>query len=183
MVPDIQKGIQSFWKIKNIPTIRYCLLYSVYCTVVLRGFNSTLLERPNKKLNYLWFQWIDYYENITIHVDEEENIFFFFKKRLVVICSGDDYPIYGSVPDTSFLCDGLVDGGYYADPEAQCQVYHHMGCLINNGIPMLYTNCKYITVFICQAQSLYSIVFCPRNDTKNSFFGAKKIISPFLCKD
>jgi hypothetical protein len=36
---------------------------------------------------------------------------------------GDDYPVYGSVPETSFICDGLVDGGYYADPEAQCQVY------------------------------------------------------------
>jgi hypothetical protein len=36
--------------------------------------------------------------------------------------SGDDYPIYGTIPETSFLCDGLVDGGYYADPEAQCQV-------------------------------------------------------------
>ncbi len=35
---------------------------------------------------------------------------------------GDDYPVYGSVPETSFICDGLVDGGYYADPEAQCQV-------------------------------------------------------------
>ena len=92
MVPDIQKGIQSFWKIKNIPTIRYCLLYSVYCTVVLRGFNSTLLERPNKKLNYLWFQWIDYYENITIHVDEEENIFFFFKKGWWLFVQGTTIP-------------------------------------------------------------------------------------------
>ena len=37
---------------------------------------------------------------------------------------GEDYPIYSEVPDTSFSCDGQVDGGYYADPEAECQVFH-----------------------------------------------------------
>jgi len=37
---------------------------------------------------------------------------------------GDDYPIFAEVPETSFLCDGQVDGGYYADPEAECQVFH-----------------------------------------------------------
>ena len=28
------------------------------------------------------------------------------------------------VPETAFVCDGQVDGGYYADPEAECQVFH-----------------------------------------------------------
>merc|ERR1711936_1465702 len=37
---------------------------------------------------------------------------------------GEDYPIYAEVPETAFSCDGQVDGGYYADPEAQCQVFH-----------------------------------------------------------
>ena len=37
---------------------------------------------------------------------------------------GDDYPIFAEVPDTSFICDGQVEGGYYADPEAECQVFH-----------------------------------------------------------
>merc|ERR1719244_390678 len=37
---------------------------------------------------------------------------------------GDDYPIFAEVPETSFLCDGQVDGGYYADPEAECQAFH-----------------------------------------------------------
>jgi len=37
---------------------------------------------------------------------------------------GEDYPIYSEVPETSFSCDGQVDGGYYADPEAECQVFH-----------------------------------------------------------
>merc|ERR1711937_249191 len=37
---------------------------------------------------------------------------------------GEDYPIYAEVPESVFSCDGQVDGGYYADPEAQCQVFH-----------------------------------------------------------
>merc|ERR1712073_84162 len=37
---------------------------------------------------------------------------------------GEDYPIYAEAPETAFSCDGQVDGGYYADEEAQCQVFH-----------------------------------------------------------
>merc|ERR1711978_98568 len=37
---------------------------------------------------------------------------------------GEDYPIYAEVPKTAFACDGQVDGGYYADGEAECQVFH-----------------------------------------------------------
>merc|ERR1711892_778372 len=37
---------------------------------------------------------------------------------------GEDYPIYSEVPESGFVCDGQVDGGYYADPEAECQVFH-----------------------------------------------------------
>jgi len=37
---------------------------------------------------------------------------------------GEDYPIYAEAPETAFACDGQVDGGYYADPEAECQVFH-----------------------------------------------------------
>ena len=28
------------------------------------------------------------------------------------------------MPETSFVCDGQVNGGYYGDPEAECQVFH-----------------------------------------------------------
>ena len=31
---------------------------------------------------------------------------------------GEDFPIYGEVPSTSFLCDDRVPG-YYADPEVE----------------------------------------------------------------
>ena len=37
---------------------------------------------------------------------------------------GEDYPIYASPPESSFVCDGQVDGGYYGDPEAECQAFH-----------------------------------------------------------
>merc|ERR1712117_934388 len=37
---------------------------------------------------------------------------------------GEDYPILSEAPETAFSCDGQVDGGYYADEEAQCQVFH-----------------------------------------------------------
>ena len=31
---------------------------------------------------------------------------------------------YDSMPDTSFTCDNKVVGGYYADPDADCQMFH-----------------------------------------------------------
>lgn len=37
---------------------------------------------------------------------------------------GEDYPIFAAAPETAFSCDGQVNGGYYADPEAECQVFH-----------------------------------------------------------
>ncbi len=37
---------------------------------------------------------------------------------------GQDYPILAEVPETAFSCSGQVDGGYYADKDAQCQVFH-----------------------------------------------------------
>merc|ERR1712055_1215571 len=37
---------------------------------------------------------------------------------------GEDYPILSEVPETSFTCDGQVDGGYYGDVEAECQAFH-----------------------------------------------------------
>merc|ERR1711892_985873 len=37
---------------------------------------------------------------------------------------GEDYPIYAEVPVSGFVFDGQVDGGYYADPEAECQAFH-----------------------------------------------------------
>merc|ERR1712244_42469 len=37
---------------------------------------------------------------------------------------GEDYPIFSEVPESGFTCEGQVDGGYYSDPEAECQAFH-----------------------------------------------------------
>merc|ERR1712037_266494 len=37
---------------------------------------------------------------------------------------GEDYPIFAEVPESAFSCEGQVEGGYYADEEAECQVFH-----------------------------------------------------------
>ena len=43
---------------------------------------------------------------------------------------GVDYPVLSTIQETSFSCSGLQFGGYYADPEQQCQAYHV--CLQDN---------------------------------------------------
>lgn len=37
---------------------------------------------------------------------------------------GQDYPIFSSIPETSFKCSEQSLPGYYADVDAQCQVFH-----------------------------------------------------------
>ena len=53
-----------------------------------------------------------------------------------------DYPTYASIPDTSFTCAGRVMGGYYADVETQCQVFHICG-----GSSSIFGSIKYS--FVC----------------------------------
>ncbi|XP_014227678.1 bromodomain-containing protein DDB_G0280777-like [Trichogramma pretiosum] len=38
--------------------------------------------------------------------------------------AGRDYPNLTSIPETSFTCVGKTPGGYYADVETRCQVFH-----------------------------------------------------------
>ena len=45
-------------------------------------------------------------------------------EKAVPRVSGEDYPIYAKVPECGFACDEQVDGGYYVDPKAECQVVH-----------------------------------------------------------
>lgn len=38
---------------------------------------------------------------------------------------GSDYPIHSFIPENNFSCgDDKIFGGYYADPQHDCQVYH-----------------------------------------------------------
>ena len=60
---------------------------------------------------------------------------------------GDDYPIFAEVPETSFFCDGQVEGGYYADPEAECQVFHICGNDGNGGLTKYSFLCPNGTIF------------------------------------
>merc|ERR1719148_283968 len=84
---------------------------------------------------------------------------------------GEDYPIYAEVPESGFSCDGQVDGGYYADPEAECQVFHICTADGAGGLSQYSFLCPNGTVFnqnyfICdwwfnfdcsEAEGLYSL--------------------------
>merc|ERR1712203_15450 len=84
---------------------------------------------------------------------------------------GEDYPIYAEVPESGFSCDGQVDGGYYADPEAECQVFHictadgagglaQYSFLCPNGtiFNQNYSICDWWFNFDCsEAEGLYSL--------------------------
>jgi len=60
---------------------------------------------------------------------------------------GEDYPVYAVPPETSFSCDGYIEG-YYADPEADCQTFH---ICANDGIGGLL---KY--TFLCPNGTLFN---------------------------
>ena len=60
---------------------------------------------------------------------------------------GADYPIYASIPDTSFSCDGQLEGGYYADSEAECQVFHVCGASGDGGLTKYSFLCPNGTIF------------------------------------
>merc|ERR1711892_1391020 len=60
---------------------------------------------------------------------------------------GDDYPIFSEVPETSFLCDGQAEGGYYADPEAECQAFHICANDGNGGLTKYSFLCPNGTLF------------------------------------
>merc|ERR1711910_311596 len=59
---------------------------------------------------------------------------------------GEDYPIFAFAPDTSFLCDGKIEG-YYADPEADCQSFHICANLGDGGLTKYSLLCPNGTLF------------------------------------
>merc|ERR1719211_135986 len=84
---------------------------------------------------------------------------------------GEDYPIYAEAPETGFSCEGQVDGGYCADPEAECQVFQICTADGQGGLSKYSFLCPNGTIFnqnyfICdwwfnfdcaEAEDLYSI--------------------------
>ncbi|XP_040580541.1 uncharacterized protein [Lepeophtheirus salmonis] len=83
---------------------------------------------------------------------------------------GEDYPILAEVPETSFSCEGQVEGGYYADPDTECQAFHVCAADGEGGLAKYSFLCGNGTIFnqeafICdwwfnfdcsQATALYS---------------------------
>jgi len=63
---------------------------------------------------------------------------------------GVDYPVQATIQETSFTCDGLVFGGYYADTEQDCQAYHV--CLLDPVDPEL----LYPVSFLCPNGTVFN---------------------------
>lgn len=60
---------------------------------------------------------------------------------------GEDYPIFAEAPETAFSCEGQVNGGYYADSEAQCQVFHICAANAEGGLAKYSFLCPNGTIF------------------------------------
>lgn len=60
---------------------------------------------------------------------------------------GEDYPIFAEAPETEFSCEGQVNGGYYADSEAQCQVFHICAANAEGGLAKYSFLCPNGTIF------------------------------------
>jgi hypothetical protein len=100
---------------------------------------------------------------------------------------GEDYPILGEVPDTAFDCTGRVEGGYYADTEAECQPFHICTNDGNGGMSKYSFLCPNGTLFnqqyfICEywfnvdcslAESLYGL-----NDAIGTVEGGNEDAAP-----
>ncbi|XP_040583502.1 uncharacterized protein [Lepeophtheirus salmonis] len=83
---------------------------------------------------------------------------------------GEDYPIFAKVPETSFSCDGQIEGGFYADTETNCQAFHVCASTAEDGLRKMSFLCPNGTIFnqeyfVCDwwfnfdcanAESLYS---------------------------
>ncbi|EDV93395.1 uncharacterized protein LOC6564416 [Drosophila grimshawi] len=83
--------------------------------------------------------------------------------------AGVDYPIYAQVPRTNFDCTQQPLPGYYADIEAQCQVFHI--CALNRTYSFL---CPNGTVFsqetlVCVWWNQYDCVSAPSLYANNAY--------------
>ncbi|KAH8417079.1 hypothetical protein KR222_002890, partial [Zaprionus bogoriensis] len=83
--------------------------------------------------------------------------------------AGVDYPVYAQVPRTNFDCAQQPLPGYYADIEAQCQVFHI--CALNRTYSFL---CPNGTVFsqetlVCVWWNQYDCVSAPSLYANNAY--------------
>merc|ERR1712142_1445320 len=66
---------------------------------------------------------------------------------------GEDYPIFSSVPQTSFTCEDKYEGSYYADMETGCQVHHTCGNREDFNLIKFSSLCPNGTIFDQQGQT------------------------------
>merc|ERR1711970_1005821 len=60
---------------------------------------------------------------------------------------GEDYPTFAQVPETSFQCDGQIEGGYYADLDTDCQAFHICAADAEGGLTKYSFLCPNGTLF------------------------------------
>ena len=97
---------------------------------------------------------------------------------------GVDYPILAEVPDTGFSCDGQVthfvgiilyrfsfqaEGGKYADPDAQCQVFHFCALGDTEGGLITYS-------FLCPNGTIFN------QESEESLKFVKSLLFPISAK-
>jgi len=80
---------------------------------------------------------------------------------------GEDYPIFSAVPQTSFTCSDKDEGGYYADMETGCQVYHTCGNREDYNLVKFSSLCPNGTIFAQQQQTCrwWYLVDCLSSDS------------------
>jgi hypothetical protein len=54
------------------------------------------------------------------------------------LCAVRRPPNYHHMPETSFTCAGKVVGGYYADPDADCQMFHVCVQVDENDVSLIW---------------------------------------------
>ena len=71
------------------------------------------------------------------------------------------------MPETSFTCGGKVVGGYYADPDADCQMFHVCVQVDENDVSSTFKFYFNETVNIAQVRSFHDEVIW--RDNCNNF--------------
>ena len=91
--------------------------YTYRAILQFRSWKILNLICEKKNLHYREWWWILILYKIVIyfyHQAKHQKLIWLKFLLVVVEVSNQDYPIYAQVPDTSFSCDGRVEGGYYA---------------------------------------------------------------------
>uniref|UniRef100_A0A1A9WL77 Chitin-binding type-2 domain-containing protein n=1 Tax=Glossina brevipalpis TaxID=37001 RepID=A0A1A9WL77_9MUSC len=91
---------------------------------------------------------------------------------------GIDYPLFSQVPQTNFDCAQQALPGYYADIEAQCQVFHI--CALNRTYSFLCPNGTIFSqeVLVCVWWNQYDCASAPSLYANNAFiydYGTERI--------